>query len=332
MDDVREGFRNIYVGILANTQAHVISATLRHYIVHHGSRFRFSHKFVYIPVAQYEHYFRNTEIWTPIQIEQGGQFRLGSNIMNYVMGPQLLDDLYNLCFFVEYKDLKLTAILKDDGDFYPYPEEHPSKNTHCVIDRDDAQPLLPEIPFCLLPDLAKESTVEYTDDLTIKKAKHEEPSNLDIDMGLVDEAQDQDEEKQLFEKETGNPDSITLDTIRKYGKKECGYNHLTLPPCPLDSIIMGIEIDTHTGMQTPNHLPERERITFMKLIELSYKVDTSRRINPQQRAGAFEVATSNFVLIYHVDVANADDVMEDFWESANDKVITGETEQYADAI
>ena len=113
MDDVREGFRNMYVGILANTQAHIISATLGHYIVRHGSRFRFSHKFVYIPVAQYEHYFRNIEIWTPIQIEQGGQFRLGSNIMNYVMRPQLLDDICNLCFFVEYKDVKLTAILKE---------------------------------------------------------------------------------------------------------------------------------------------------------------------------------------------------------------------------
>jgi hypothetical protein len=196
-------------------------------------------------------------------------------------------------------------------------------------------------------DELQESTVEFTDELSTMKAKHEEPSSLDIDMGLVDEAQDQDEGNFLFEEETGNPDSITLETIRKYGKKECGYNHITQPPCPDDSVIKGVEIDTHTaGIQTPNHLPERERITYMKLIELSYKVDTSRRINPQQRAGdpithltimkpngtkdsiiewgsfygldtkqqgAFEVATSNFVLTYHVDAANADNVMEDFW-------------------
>eukprot|EP00978_Attheya_sp_CCMP212_P029130 scaffold102515_cov63-Attheya_sp.AAC.7 len=193
-------------------------------------------------------------------------------------------------------------------------------------------------------DELQESTVEYSDELTAKKAKHEEPSsNLDIDMGLVDEAQDQDEGNFLFEKET---DSITLETIRKYGKKDCGYNHITLPPCPLDSVIMGIELDAHTCIQTPNHFPEHERITFTKLIELSYKVDTSRRINPQQIAGdplthltvmkpngtkdsiikwgtfygldtkqqgAFEVATSNFVLTYHVDAANADDIMQDFW-------------------
>ncbi len=159
IDDVREGFRNIYIGILANTQAHVISATLAHYIVRHGSRFRFSHKFVYIPIAQYEHYFRNTEIRTPIQIEQGGQFRLGSNILNYVKRPVLLEDLCNICFFVQYKNVTLTAKLKDGGDYYRYPEEHPSNKTHCVIDRDDTQPLIPEIPFCLLPDLAKVGSI-----------------------------------------------------------------------------------------------------------------------------------------------------------------------------
>jgi propanediol dehydratase large subunit len=37
-----------------------------------------------------------------------------------------------------------------------------------------------------------------------------------------------------------------------------------------------------------------------------YGLDTKQQ-------GAFEVATSNFVLTYHVDAANADDVMEDFW-------------------
>ena len=68
-------------------------------------------------------------------------------------------------------------------------------------------------------DELQESTVEFTDELSTMKAKHEEPSSLDIDMGLVDEAQDQDEGNFLFEEETGNPDSITLENHKKIWQK-----------------------------------------------------------------------------------------------------------------
>ena len=155
LDDAREGFKNIYVGILANTQAHVISATLAHYIVCHGSRFRYSHDFVFIPVSQYEHYFRNVAIWTPLQRSRSGTFFMGSNIVNYVMRPTELESACNLVFFVEYQNAKLSALLLDNGEYFPYPERHPLKESHCIIHRDEAVPILPEIPFCLLPDLAK---------------------------------------------------------------------------------------------------------------------------------------------------------------------------------
>eukprot|EP00978_Attheya_sp_CCMP212_P018509 scaffold50689_cov62-Attheya_sp.AAC.2 len=154
VDDAREGFKNMYVGILANAQAHVISATLAHYIVRHGSRFRYSHDFVYIPVSQYEHYFRNVAIWTHVQRSRAGGFFMGSNIVNYVMRPTELDDACNLEFFVKYQNVKLSAKLRDNNEYYPYPANHALKDSHCGIDRDDTLPLLPEIPFCILPDLA----------------------------------------------------------------------------------------------------------------------------------------------------------------------------------
>eukprot|EP00978_Attheya_sp_CCMP212_P032921 scaffold130500_cov55-Attheya_sp.AAC.1 len=137
-NDAREGFRNMNTGILANCQAHVISATLAHYIVRHGSRFRYSHDFSYIPVAQYEHYFRNMEIWTPLQFAKEGRFAIGSNIINYLQRPKDLEDECNICFFVNFKHAKLSKKLKDSGEYYSFLETHPSKDTLCIIDRDNS--------------------------------------------------------------------------------------------------------------------------------------------------------------------------------------------------
>ena len=161
----------MYVGILANTQAHVISATLAHYIVRHGSRFRYSHDFVYIPVSQYEHYFRNVEIWTHVQRSRAGGFFMGSNIVNYIMRPTELDDACNLEFFVKYQNVNLSAKLRDNNEYYPYPANHALKESHCVIDRDDTLPLLPEIPFCLLPDLASVGAIFPIDGQIISAAQ-----------------------------------------------------------------------------------------------------------------------------------------------------------------
>jgi hypothetical protein len=145
----------MYTGILANCQAHVISATLAHYIVRHGSRFRYSHQFAYIPVAQYDHYFRNMEIWTPLQFAKEGRFAVGSNIINYLERSEELEDECNLNFFIEYKQTRLSKKLKDSGDFFAFLESHPSKDTFCMTHRENSDSYLPEIPFCLLPDLTK---------------------------------------------------------------------------------------------------------------------------------------------------------------------------------
>eukprot|EP00978_Attheya_sp_CCMP212_P018510 scaffold50692_cov35-Attheya_sp.AAC.1 len=79
---------------------------------------------------------------------------MGSNIVNYVMRPTELDDPCNLEFFVKHQNVKLSAKLRDNNEYYPYPANQALKDSHCVIDRDNTLPLLPEIPFCLLPDLA----------------------------------------------------------------------------------------------------------------------------------------------------------------------------------
>jgi hypothetical protein len=168
-NDAREGFRNMYTGILANCQAHVISATLAHYIVRHGSRFRYSHDFAYIPVAQYENYFRNMEIWTPLQFAKEGRFAIGSNIINYLHRPQDLEDECNICFFINFKQARLSKKLKESGEFFSFLPTHPSKDTYCIIERENSDSILPEIPFCLLPDLSKVGPIfpEYNQQFTV---------------------------------------------------------------------------------------------------------------------------------------------------------------------
>ena len=193
-------------------------------------------------------------------------------------------------------------------------------------------------------DELQETTVEFTDDTSPGDASAELPTQLDIDMGLVDEAQDLDDGNFLFEEESGHPDSINLDTIQKYGKKQCGYEHLTVPCCPNESVLIGQERDSLDHFQPLSFLPNRDVVSFTKLVQLSFMVDTSRHINPQHKEGepithlsvvkpngtkhsiiewgkfygldakqqgAFEVAASNFVLTYHVDAENRETTLHD---------------------
>eukprot|EP00978_Attheya_sp_CCMP212_P018508 scaffold50689_cov62-Attheya_sp.AAC.1 len=82
-------------------------------------------------------------------------------------------------------------------------------------------------------DELEDNTSIYTDEVsgtTGEASSNSEPS-IDLDMGLIDEAQDQDDEKHLFQEEGSSPESISFDIIRKYGMKECGFKILNLPPC-----------------------------------------------------------------------------------------------------
>ena len=188
-----------------------------------------------------------------------------------------------------------------------------------------------------LDDLEEKTTV-YTDELSGSSPASPtdmEPS-FDIDMGLMDEAQDQDEENFLFEEESGSPESISYELIRKYGKNNCGFDHLCLPLClPSDSVFLTSNGNVSTNTNLPlGDVQEREYISSFNLMQLSFHVDTSRRLPPQggndflvispngskdsiinwgqyygldnEQQGAFEVATSNFVLTYHTDAGTVE--------------------------
>jgi hypothetical protein len=191
-------------------------------------------------------------------------------------------------------------------------------------------------------DELEEITDIYTDGLDASNAPDEESKEptFDIDFGLLDEADDQDEGQALFHEFIGSPFSIVLDTIRNYGEHQCGYEFLTLPiPLPgslnlSDNANRSPYSNINSNASTIIH--NNERMTRTRLVELKFRTDTSRRIKPQSttaeememikpngtkpsieqwgefygldenQRGAFEVAASNFVLTYHqeADLAN----------------------------
>jgi hypothetical protein len=183
-------------------------------------------------------------------------------------------------------------------------------------------------------DELEDNTSIYTDEVsgTSGEASTNSEPSIDLDMGLIDEAQDQDDENFLFQEEDGSPNSITFEKIRKNGVKECGYKLLNIPPCILSESVF---IPSHGYFEETNahpaHLDVREYISSRHLMQLSFNVDTARRPPPQggsdvvvmspngtkesiedwgayygldnTQQGAFEVATSNFVLTYHIDAS-----------------------------
>eukprot|EP00978_Attheya_sp_CCMP212_P032080 scaffold123655_cov62-Attheya_sp.AAC.1 len=338
------------------------------------------------------------EIWTPLQFAKEGRFAIGSNIINYLQRPKDLEDKCNICFFINFKQARLPKKLKDSGEFYSFLETHPSKDIYCIIDRENSDSVLPEVPFCLLPDLSKvgpifpqynqqftvaqhlireryamfvcllifpfrilsdikvdnsfmkyyqtkitegheniarykhimkniqdcynatclkrhkdeldSKTTMYTDDQSSNAINEvEEEPEYDLDMGLLDEAQDHDDDHLMFTEE------ITEESVFMHNQMGQGAH--------------GRNADDATNVMLP------DSTTRFHLMELSFKTDTLSRPNPQnnggphrsvmlpngtkesiiewgyvyglddKQQGAFEVATSNFVLTYHIEAATS---------------------------
>ena len=185
-----------------------------------------------------------------------------------------------------------------------------------------------------------EATTEmFTDDIEPTNRPNEEPT-YDVDMGLLDEADDQDEGNEIFHEIEGCHFAIRLDTLRTDGKNNCGFQHLSTPiPIHKD---LDITDNTHqhpnadaNPNSNPVHPPQTQ-ITRARLIELTFRTDTSRRRRPQStlhevvdmmdpngtkesiiswgqfyglddnQQGAFEVAASNFVMTYHLETDHYD--------------------------
>eukprot|EP00978_Attheya_sp_CCMP212_P014346 scaffold36442_cov81-Attheya_sp.AAC.1 len=184
--------------------------------------------------------------------------------------------------------------------------------------------------FLLFPFRTMEEVQE--DDVKSTNVANEEPS-YDIDLGLADEDFDQDEGEELFQEITGSPFNIALDTLRTEGKNQCGFEHL-LVPIPVNrslDITNNPYHDANTKLGSNPIHHTQDRLTCARLIELTFRTDTSRQKRPQSTStedvdiihpngtkpsiiawgelygldenqqGAFEVAASNFILTYHLE-------------------------------
>eukprot|EP00978_Attheya_sp_CCMP212_P009714 scaffold23143_cov67-Attheya_sp.AAC.1 len=154
-------------------------------------------------------------------------------------------------------------------------------------------------------------------------------------MGLVDEADEQDKGDNMFHEINGSPFSIGLDKLREEGKNKCGFEHLSLPIPIYRSLDITHNTPRHSNaganLNSDHVHHTQDRISRARLIELTFRTDTSRQRHPQSatpkevdmidpngtkasiiawghfyglddnQQGAFEVAASNFIMTYHLE-------------------------------
>jgi hypothetical protein len=61
---------------------------------------------------------------------------------------------------------------KKSKEYYAYIDQHPSIDSQGVIDRQDAGRFIPELPFCMIPDLAKVGNIMEFDTSNMSLAYH----------------------------------------------------------------------------------------------------------------------------------------------------------------
>jgi hypothetical protein len=83
----------------------------------------------------------------------------------------------------------------------------------------------------------------------------EKEPEYDLDMGLLDEAQDHNDDHLMFTEESGNSYSLSLEPVCTYGENKCGYQFLSVPSVTLESVFM------HTQMGQGAHGRNREDTT-----------------------------------------------------------------------
>ena len=120
-----DGFKILLNAVLTNTSNHVISAPLAHYILNHGSRFRFSHTFGLIP-------------WMDLFQGNAARFRLLAD--TYSDAPYLLALAYDYWYHPKeleglsahefYTSYEKTSLKNDRcGRVFPFCDGHPEHRT-----------------------------------------------------------------------------------------------------------------------------------------------------------------------------------------------------------
>ena len=146
--NIGEGIGRLYGSIIADCQSHIISGPLAWYIMRNGSRFRFSHKFTFIPI----HSFHNWVVGQPIEYSlqrHEHTYLKRSLVYNYIYRPIELNDVSLWDFASRYEVVRLTQ--KNRSELMRFHVSHPCADFYGV--QEKTKPTIPDVPFCALPDL-----------------------------------------------------------------------------------------------------------------------------------------------------------------------------------
>ena len=148
-EDIGEGISRLYGGIVTHCRSHIISAPLARYIVTNGSRFKFSHKFAYIPIFDFHKYVLGQKIQGTLKWHRKTYLER-SLVFDYVYQPKALNKVSLWDFVKHYMVVPITE--NNKLDVLPFKDSHPCAKHFGVIEREIS--LVPDIPFGIIPDLA----------------------------------------------------------------------------------------------------------------------------------------------------------------------------------
>lgn len=153
-DDRKEAIRVVCRAAFAHNKKNVIGPSMASYLNEHGSRFYFSHDFVYCPLKDIIALLNNAAVDGIARYSEDGTMFFENQALHYLCRSQELEDCSVKEFFEEYRVLNTGFYEKkhkrdDDGDDDVFPFEadtgyfkHPSAKTSLA----GSTPIAPSVP------------------------------------------------------------------------------------------------------------------------------------------------------------------------------------------
>jgi hypothetical protein len=108
-DDRKEAVRRICRAAFAHNSTNIIGAPMASFLVRNGSRFYFSHSFVYCPLSDLTRLLRGGEVSSVARFERTGDFFFENQALHYLCRPAFLEKLSPKLFFEQYKTARGTV-------------------------------------------------------------------------------------------------------------------------------------------------------------------------------------------------------------------------------
>jgi hypothetical protein len=151
--DYGMGLRRLLVGIMAHTQAHIVSAPMARHIVMNEDRFTYSHTFRKIPLDG----IRGLLFGEPVRMfmrQYGGKQVKFTYALNYTLRPAAMEGMSVYKYFATTTTMGRKAAEKLE--YFDYQEEHPLYGLEVVVYGETVwgpgKQNVPSFSFAFLPD------------------------------------------------------------------------------------------------------------------------------------------------------------------------------------